>query len=273
MKDYYSILQVPHNAKDVLIKSNYKKLAFILHPDRQFGNTDQFIELNEAYRTLVNPDLRTSYDAELKEFYRKGFSEHGTPFRTRLRDGGNVNVLLDLTTDFIAVKDLAGGKAPNTIHKVLKIQKYSICPACSGEGKIPGTFSKTCPKCDGSGSQKNSFSGLDEACSACDGFGEIFIYKCETCNGLGRVRTEEEVPLDFKLEDLFRIYEHKGSKRDNALNPAAGNIIKFNGLGDVGVFGGVDGDLNVTVKIEEEPSQKEENAGNTFLKKLFSSKK
>lgn len=62
MKDYYSILGVPIDADTSLIKSVYKSLCKIYHPDTYVGNktyADKKIkEINEAYEHLKNPEKR-----------------------------------------------------------------------------------------------------------------------------------------------------------------------------------------------------------------------
>jgi len=64
-KDYYSTLGVSNNASQKDIKKAFRKLARDLHPD---NNPDdavaeaRFKEVNEAYDTLSDPELRKEYD-------------------------------------------------------------------------------------------------------------------------------------------------------------------------------------------------------------------
>ena len=73
MKDYYSILGVPIDADTSLIKSVYKSLCKIYHPDTYVGNktyADKKIkEINEAYEHLKNPEKRKKYDTEFQNNY------------------------------------------------------------------------------------------------------------------------------------------------------------------------------------------------------------
>ncbi|MCB0836073.1 MAG: J domain-containing protein [Bacteroidetes bacterium] len=62
-KDYYKVLGLEKQASDVEIKEAYRKLALELHPD---NNPDKdthelFVELNEAYQTLSDPDKKRKY--------------------------------------------------------------------------------------------------------------------------------------------------------------------------------------------------------------------
>ncbi len=63
--DYYDLLGVTPDADSVEIRKAYRELARKTHPDTgkgaQRGN-QAFAELNEAYQTLIDPDLRYQYD-------------------------------------------------------------------------------------------------------------------------------------------------------------------------------------------------------------------
>ena len=71
-KDHYKILNIPPDSNITEIKKAYRKLAHKYHPDK---NTTQnkkvaenlFLQITEAYKTLLNPLLRREYD----ELYRK----------------------------------------------------------------------------------------------------------------------------------------------------------------------------------------------------------
>jgi DnaJ-class molecular chaperone len=65
MKDPYRVLNVPRNAEPATIKQAYRKLAKMLHPDRNPGNEraeQRFREVTEAYDLLSDPAKRASYD-------------------------------------------------------------------------------------------------------------------------------------------------------------------------------------------------------------------
>jgi curved DNA-binding protein len=63
-KDYYKILGIDRKASQNEIKSAYRKLAHKFHPDvsSEAEAEDRFKEINEAYQTLKDPDLRKAYD-------------------------------------------------------------------------------------------------------------------------------------------------------------------------------------------------------------------
>jgi DnaJ-class molecular chaperone len=65
MKDPYRVLNVPRSADSALIKQSYRKLAKVLHPDRNPGDqraAQRFREVTEAYDLLSDPAKRARYD-------------------------------------------------------------------------------------------------------------------------------------------------------------------------------------------------------------------
>lgn len=61
MKDYYNILGVPRSATQDEIKKAYRTLAMKHHPDRG-GDQNKFQEIQEAYNTLSDDNLRAQHD-------------------------------------------------------------------------------------------------------------------------------------------------------------------------------------------------------------------
>jgi curved DNA-binding protein len=70
--DYYNILGVSKQAGADEIKKAYRKLASQHHPDKG-GDTKKFQEVEEAYRTLSDPEKRQQYDNPQPQFGGGGF--------------------------------------------------------------------------------------------------------------------------------------------------------------------------------------------------------
>jgi Ca-activated chloride channel homolog len=66
-QDYYSILGVMRDASQEEIKRAYLDAAQRLHPDRNAaaGDTELFLDVQQAYEVLSNPKRRVQYDATL----------------------------------------------------------------------------------------------------------------------------------------------------------------------------------------------------------------
>ncbi|KAK1406587.1 hypothetical protein QVD17_42025 [Tagetes erecta] len=63
----YDVLGVRIGANTREIKSAYRKLARVLHPDVGNGDSsaDEFMKVHSAYSTLADPDKRAVYDRSL----------------------------------------------------------------------------------------------------------------------------------------------------------------------------------------------------------------
>ncbi|KAK4237218.1 hypothetical protein C8A03DRAFT_44903 [Achaetomium macrosporum] len=93
-KDYYKVLGVAHDADERQIKSAYRKLSKLHHPDKaaKQGLTKEEAEkkmaaINEAYEVLSNPELRARFDRgddpnshEQPQFHHGNPFGHGHPF-------------------------------------------------------------------------------------------------------------------------------------------------------------------------------------------------
>lgn len=90
-QDYYSTLNISINSTQAIIKSQYRKMANVHHPDKG-GDPEIFRKINEAYEILSNVDSRRLYD---KRFIPKEVSSFKLPitFRESLT-GTNVSTHL-----------------------------------------------------------------------------------------------------------------------------------------------------------------------------------
>lgn len=69
-KDHYATLCVPHSATFSEIKSSYRRLALLHHPDKNGGtanSTEAFKHIQAAWEILGNEEKRLQYDAGLRK--------------------------------------------------------------------------------------------------------------------------------------------------------------------------------------------------------------
>lgn len=63
---YYDILGISQSAGIQEIKSAFRRLAKLYHPDKNPGEKETFAGILRAYETLVDPSLRNAYDRKLR---------------------------------------------------------------------------------------------------------------------------------------------------------------------------------------------------------------
>ena len=70
INDYYSVLGVNIDASATEIKKAFRKLAHMLHPDKNDANnaSEKFREVNEAYLILSDEEARSKYNIEYEAF-------------------------------------------------------------------------------------------------------------------------------------------------------------------------------------------------------------
>lgn len=67
MEDYYQILGISPQATQLEVRSSFRKLAVLYHPDKNktAEGEERFKEINRAYEILSNPEKRSVYDLSL----------------------------------------------------------------------------------------------------------------------------------------------------------------------------------------------------------------
>lgn len=135
-RDYYDILGVPKGASEDDIKKSYRKLAMKWHPDRDGGDANKFLELQEAYNYLSDPAKKADYDRngfkpnsgtdfshrgnqfeDFEDILRKHFGNDvfGDLFGQRTANKQNISVIEITLTDAYIGRSVSVGPN-NTIH-------------------------------------------------------------------------------------------------------------------------------------------------------------
>ncbi|KAK4779369.1 hypothetical protein SAY86_006897 [Trapa natans] len=73
-KDWYGVLQIEKTADEMAIMKQYRKLALLLHPDKNkfAGSEAAFKLIGEAKRILSDREKRSLYDIKLRSFSNNG---------------------------------------------------------------------------------------------------------------------------------------------------------------------------------------------------------
>lgn len=68
-KNYYHILNIDKDATAEEFRKAYRRLSHLYHPDKGSATSDagKFIEVNEAYKVLNDPDKKSAYDHKRAE--------------------------------------------------------------------------------------------------------------------------------------------------------------------------------------------------------------
>lgn len=210
MRDPYEVLGVGRSANETEIKSAFRKLAALHHPDKNPGDTDaqgRFTEINHAYQILSNPQKRAAYDRFGESAFRPGGVGGGPDFS----DLG----LEDLFGDLLGAFGFRGGDkgtirksvevsfedAAHGCEKEIAYERVDVCSRCSGRGAEPNSRVETCGACNGRGRvrfQQALFPiAVERPCSRCRGTGQIPTLPCTACSGHGLSKTQRRLQVDI----------------------------------------------------------------------------
>jgi len=267
-RDYYELLGVSRSADENEIKKAFRRLARQLHPDvSEEPNAEvRFREVSEAYEVLSNAETRALYDryghaglrsggftpsnfdlGSLGDLFSAFFGDDvfGASVRGRGRERG-ADIAAEVT---IELADAARGATVAVPFDVAV-----PCSRCQGNGAEPGTQPVTCPACHGAGRlQQVSRSVFGEfvrtqACTRCNGRGEVVQTPCSSCDGAGRIVESKELKVDVPAGI------HDGQR------------IRLSGEGHAGGVGGRPGDAYVLVRVK--PDERFARDGNDVFSQL-----
>jgi len=253
---YYKILGVSRGASDDELKKAFRRQAKAHHPDRNPDDPEaerRFVEVNEAYDVLSDPQKRAAYDrfghaafegggaagagphgfgndfsASMSDIFDDLFGEFMGGRQTRRRRGrergGDLRYNMEIT-----LGDAYFGKRAE-----IRVPTSIACEGCSGTGAAGGAQPSACGTCGGIGRVRASqgFFTIERTCPACHGAGEVVENPCTDCGGTGRQTRERTLSVEIPpgVED--------------------GTRIRLAGEGEAGLRGGPAGDLYIFLSIE-----------------------
>ena len=230
-KDLYKVLDLTYEASADEIKSAYRKLARIYHPDvaTKPEDVEKFKEIKEAYDILSNTDSRKKYDV-LRGFYKEKIKKE---FETQRKNKyeeymkkakANANKSESFSKTFNdALDNLFYAKKETTeTKKSINGEDISLDISISCFEAVNGTNRKVnilhtqpCPNCAG----RKFINGSQ--CPMCKGTGTLSIQK----------KINVKIPKGV----------NKGSK------------VRVKSEGNKGLNGGKDGDLYLIIDVEKHP--------------------
>lgn len=255
-RDYYEVLGVSRSATEEEIKKAFRRLAKQYHPDanKEQGAEARFIEVNEAYEVLSDPQKRAAYDryghagvgngmagagfsdfssfSSINDLFETFFAgATGTQRRAGSQRGADIRYELTITFE----------EAVFGCQKEIDLPRWETCTNCRGNGAQPGTSTTRCPACQGTGEvrrvQQSIFGQLVNVtmCERCRGEGRIITTPCEKCRGQGRVRNNRRVVVNIP------------AGVDDGIN------VRVTGEGEVSSRGGTPGNLYVVLTVKPHP--------------------
>ncbi|KAJ7958922.1 DnaJ domain-containing protein [Quillaja saponaria] len=132
--DWYAILQVDRRSEDIdFIKKQYRRLALLLHPDKnRFSFADHAFKLvADAWAVLSDQGKKSLYDKELSLFSRVDLAQQGKLPVRRVRPVGRNN------------SDNATEEYPRTRLSTF----WTACPYCYLLYEYPRVYEGCCLKC------------------------------------------------------------------------------------------------------------------------------
>lgn len=219
--------------------------------------TEKFKEAAEAYDVLHDSQKRQQYD-------QFGFNAPGGGFGSAGGFGGGFS----MDDIFSMFGDVFGGHAggfggfgggrpqyrgtdlrltvrlslleiSTGVTKKFKVKKDITCSHCHGTGAADGSGNTTCPTCQGRGyvvKTVRTMLGMMQTqtdCPTCHGEGSVIKNKCKACNGTGVEKGEEVVEINIPA------------------GVAEGMVVNVSGKGNAGPHNGINGDIQVYIKEEE----------------------
>ena len=211
MRDPYEVLGVSRDASEAEIKTAFRRLAAIHHPDKNPHDPDameRFKEANLAHQILSDTDKRAAFDRYGEAAFRPGGGGGGIDFSNmagfddlfgdllgafgiRTGDRGDIRKNLELSFEEAALG----------CEREVSYERFDTCEGCAGRGAEPGTRVETCSACGGRGKvrfQQALFPiAVERACSRCRGTGQKILTPCHGCGGKGLAKSERTLAVEI----------------------------------------------------------------------------
>ena len=198
-------------ASEAEIKTAFRRLAAIHHPDKNPNDPDasvRFKEANLAHQILSDQDKRAAFDRYGEAAFRPGGGGGGIDFSDmvgfddlfgdllgafgiRTGDRGDIRKSLELSFEQAALG----------CEREVSYERLDTCEGCAGRGAEPGTRVERCTACNGRGKvrfQQALFPiAVERPCSRCRGSGQVAVTPCRVCSGKGLAKIERTLAVEI----------------------------------------------------------------------------
>lgn len=241
-ENYYDVLGVAKDADMKEVKAAFRRLSKILHPDvcKLPDAAERFNLAQEAYKTLLDKELRKKYDTALargeKPWETDTFGQFDKSFGAFYSRPGTGPRPVDGLT-FRHTLEYHVADILNQTEVTAKVEARDRCTTCAATGKVPVKGTTTCKACKGKGftvhTKRDPVTGtytVTRQCEECNGTGNVLHDPCPDCSG------EKMVPVSKEVTFTIPEDAHEGK------------ALRVMGHGGIGLFGGDKGDLLVTLR-------------------------
>ncbi len=197
-KNYYLILGLASDASDQEIKSAYKRLAKELHPDISGNDSVPFLELQEAYSILNDPEKRQQYDD--RRVKRQTISR--VPIEPLVRKRSDVEPLIPRKRSANP-----GYSIRNEFHtfipsfdELFDYLDQNVSPIAHRKTDFVKSIAVDVPVTSMQafrGGQVQIRVPIHFECNVCQGVGNVGPFVCGRCSGEGKLAGEYPVSIRF----------------------------------------------------------------------------
>ena len=236
----YEALGLQRDASGEQIKSAYKKLAIVNHPDKG-GDVEKFKEISAAYNILSDEGKKQEYD-QFGDEGSQGQMQHdinphdlfahlfggmggigGMHFNMNMNMGGHNN---RRANNHVHEMHIQLHEAYFGAHKGVRIQMDKPCFSCQNE----------CPSCQGLGRitqliRNGIFTQMiQQGCDACNGSGRVTRSSkdCKKCKGTGSYKEENKIDVKIKKgvpSDGFQVVADGLGEQARTSKETSGDLI------------------------------------------------
>jgi len=221
--DYYAILGVKKTAELRDVKLAYFNMAKKFHPDNNqtLDARQVFALIAEAYDVLSDPVKREKYDETGLAEHKYGGTSSGPErqssdssytaeqmyqriFGSEASGDDEEHVHEDFAESYSGseatreyILHISAEDALLGTDRVLMLRLPGVCNKCGGSRSQLGYTGNICPYCEGTGQEtiKTGHMTARKTCSYCNGEKIFLKFKCDECEGLGRIIYDYSHPI------------------------------------------------------------------------------